>query len=393
MHYYYFLGELSPVFGKASFAGIAVWFFIILLVLAIGAALRALVKRKFSARTIIVLVVGALAFTGRRNIVLFALIASPFITEAATGLRLNLKQTTRNYISIVAGLAMLTFSYFPLSGSYYFKAAIPARWGLGVTSTMFPHKLPDFLNNIRFEGQILNSSDLGGFYLYHSYPGRVPFTDGRWEIYDPQSLSRAIRYLKHEVKWKDIVKEFQIKGILVTHYFKSGAETLLRALYHSDDFRLIYLDQAASFWIFEDRSNLLPDAINLNDPSSLPILDRAENGFILDKFFIALNKNELRLANLKNTLAFGFRKKWILEQIGLLQIETKRFNEALSTFSELLQMSPENPNALNELAFLYYHLGDIDRAKLYMEKLLKLFPDNKTYKKNYNRLIKLNKNK
>lgn len=76
------LGELSPTFGAAFRSSPAFWFYVILLLAAVLATVDAVRRRRLSlARTLAILALAAASMTGRRNVVLFATCAAPFIAE------------------------------------------------------------------------------------------------------------------------------------------------------------------------------------------------------------------------------------------------------------------------------------------------------------------------
>ena len=114
---------------------------------------------------------------------LFALVAAPFIGEHLfyNLSKFHLKPGMSKILKGMLLATLLGWSVYPLSGVYYLDMEIPGRTGLGVTSDFFPHELPDFIRQHDIKGQVYNTNRLGGFYLYHLYPDRIPFMDGRWE--------------------------------------------------------------------------------------------------------------------------------------------------------------------------------------------------------------------
>jgi hypothetical protein len=376
------LGELSTTFGDAARSGPAFWFFLVLLVLGGIAVVVQIACRKLSPRLLIVLGLGAAALTGRRNIVLFSIAAAPFIAEslAATAIgRLHLPKVAR----IAAAALFLGWAIYPLSGAYYIRMEIPARWGFGVTPSFFPHELPGFLDEIEFEGQVLNSNTFGGFYGYHGFPDRIPLTDGRWEIYDKIEIVRVLEGSRHASAWRDLVDEYGISGILLAHT-SPEATILLPSLRAARDWRLVYLDRAASFWLPDDGS-LFPPEIKL-DHGSLPDTPRFDDTLIMNSFLAGIGARELRAENLRRALEFGHRKRLILEQLGPLQIEIGHFDEAEATYQNLATENPRSAAPLNELAFLAYRRGDLQRARDLIRSAIDLEPENLEFRENLQRV-------
>lgn len=377
------LGELSATFGGKARSAPAFWFFLTLLTASAVLAIRALARRRVSPRLLILAGLAATALTGRRNIVLFALVAAPFLAEelAAWAGRLRYRP---GWVSGATALLLVVWGLYPLSGAYYLQMEIPARWGFGVTPSFFPHGLPAFLDRIGFEGRVINSNTLGGFYLYHGYPQRLPLTDGRWEVYDPEILERILTLSRsRHGGWQTLVDEYEIGGILLAHT-SPEARSLLPELRQTSGWRLVYLDRAASFWRPDGPGT--PPAVSLDDPASLPLLQRPDDGWILNAFLGGIGAREAQRINLERTLAFGWRRAELLEQLGPLQLAAGRIAAAQDSFEALLELDPENTGALNELAFLAYRRGDFNRAVLLLERAVELAPDDLRLRENLGRL-------
>lgn len=377
------LGELSATFGVAARSAPAFWFFLALLLASAVLAIRALARGRVSPRLLILAGLAATAATGRRNVVLFALVAAPFLAEELAGGAGRLRRLPRWALGATA-LLMVAWGLYPLSGAYYLRMEIPARWGFGMTPSFFPHGLPAFLDRIGFEGRVLNSNTLGGFYLYHGYPQRLPLTDGRWEVYDPEILERVLTLSRsRHGGWRTLVAEYEIGGILLAHT-SPEARALLPELRRAADWRLVYLDRAASFWLPERPG--APPTVNPDDPASLPSPERPDDGWILNAFLGRTGAREAQRINLERTLAFGWRRASLLEQLGPLQLATGRVAAAQITFEALLQLEPDNTDALNELAFLAYRRGDLDRAFTLLERAVELAPEDHRLRENLRRL-------
>jgi hypothetical protein len=377
------VGEMAGPFSKVARSSPAFWFYLVLLALAILAAGRSIVRRQLSGRLLILIALGAASLTARRNVVLLALVAAPFVTESLAPL-LPRRRGTRRALTLSAAVLMMVWAVFPLSGSFYSTMDIPARWGFGPTPSFFPHQLPPFLDEIGFEGRVLNSNTLGGFYMYHGYPRRLPLIDGRWEVYDPDDLAQLLPGSKDGAAWRKIVDRYEIRGILLGHT-SAEASAFLPRLRQAPDWRLVYYDHAASFWMPNDASS--PPAVDLHDPSTLPPIRRSDDGLILQAFLNTVGANDLSLSNLERTLRFGVDKKPLLEQLGKLQIQNHRFEAAQRTYEELLSVDPRSVPALNELAFLAYSRGDLQEALALMERLLEIEPDDPQFLENYRRLM------
>ncbi len=379
------VGELSPTFGAAARSGYAFWFFAVLLAGVVLTTIIRLVRRQVSLeRLLIVIGLAAAAMTGRRNIVLFALVAAPFTAEQLQTLMPERKRLVAPLCAVFS-LALLAWAWFPLSGAYYLKMEIPSRFGLGATSAFFPHNLSRFLDRTGFQGQVFNSNSLGGFYLYHGYPQRIPLTDGRWETYDQQTLNMINESSGNPLLWAKILEKYAIRGVLLQHT-SPEAVRLLPLLSKDNAWRLVYLDHAASFWMRNDTPRI-PDRIDLSAHGTLPSNPSSiHDCLILDNFLAKVEARELRIANLRRALSFGMATETLLEPLGQELLRAGRLQDAELTFERLQRLDPENKSALSELAFAAYNRGELTKAESLLRRALKSAPDDPDIKANYQRV-------
>lgn len=377
--------ELSPTFGEAARSAPAFWFYATILVLVVLTTVALSFRRHFSyARLIIIAGMLFASLSGRRNMALFALVSAPFLAENMRYLIPGRVKGSR-LIIVFMSFAMVSWAWYVISGNYYLMMQIPARFGFGATPSFFPHALPDFLKKIEFKGQVLNSNSLGGFYLYHSYPDRLPLTDGRWEIYDPKVFDSIDSALVNTLLWQKFISLYKIDGILLQHG-SNEAKTLLPKLRKDKNWRLVYYDYAASFWV---RSSLpgIPDAVHLSANAALPPNPaRIDDCHILYLFLRFMDSPELEIRNFQQALNFGQQAEMLLEKIGALQVKAGNSKGAEKTFQELISKYPHNTVAINELAFIASSQGDLKKAEQLLSRGLEMDPDNPDLKANYARV-------
>jgi hypothetical protein len=209
------LGELSPTFGEAARGSQAFWVYVVLIAAAIASGIAGVVRRRLSATCLVVAVLLAASLFGRRNIPLFAVVAAPFIAETSGPVLAGIFRL--RWIPRVAVVSILLWSLYPLSGRYYVDMELTGRTGVGASPSFFPHRLPAVLDELGFKGPVLNSNVLGGFYLYHGFPDRLPLTDGRWEVYDPDHLIQILRDSRSPGRWRGLVLRYGLTGVLLGH--------------------------------------------------------------------------------------------------------------------------------------------------------------------------------
>jgi len=370
------VNELSPTFGEAAMGASAFWFFVVLMGLMLASVAVGIRKLSISR----VLIVGALclaAFTGRRNIVLFALASAPFVAEHlfCKFSQLKLKPIMDKALKGVLLAVLLGWSAYPLSGAYYLDMEIPARSRLGVTPDFFPHGLPDFIREHNIQGQVYNTNRLGGFYLYHLYPDRVPFLDGRWEIYGEPFFMAKQTALSSYPAWQQWVAKYDVRSALL-HHTSSESRLLAPALYQDPNWSLVYYDFAASYFV---KNSALGSAqpIVFSSISGIPNEDvRPDSRFMLNAFYRNMGLKPLLLANLKQLLTTGLHKKNVLFEMAKINLDLNRLEQASTYYLQLLDLDVLHTEALSDLSFIYYQKQQFAQALIYSKKAVDSAPNN-----------------
>lgn len=370
------VNELSPTFGAAAMGASAFWFFLLLLV-ATAIAILINFRSLNLARLLIVCALCLAATTGRRNIVLFALVAAPFIAENLQPYlcRFNPKSWLQTAAASMLTVGMLLWSGYPLSGLYYLHMQIPARAGLGVTPDFFPHGLVGFIKQHDIKGQVYNTNRLGGFYLYHFFPDRLPFMDGRWEVYGDQFFQDKESALQDYPSWKHWVAQYGVTNVLL-HHTSPESRMLVPALYRDPEWSLVYYDFAASFFVRNDQRGTAQPIIFNSASQILQNAPRPDSRYMLSSFYRNLGLQQLLAENLKKSLTFGYHRKDTLKELAKVSMELGRYNQAEQYYLDLLQLDAEQIDALSDLAFLNYQRQDYRQALHYSQRAVDADPAN-----------------
>ncbi|MSP62486.1 MAG: tetratricopeptide repeat protein [Myxococcales bacterium] len=368
------LGELSPTFGAASRGGLAFPFFASLLVVVAIGSIHAIARRRLGRADVagLLALLGLLAasLTGRRNMVLFALVAIPM------GARLfpwpTWSRPGRFAFAAVGVVGMVATAAHALTGRYYLTMGIPARSGLGFTPSYYPHGLAPFLDRIDFRGNVLNSNALGGFYMFHNYPRRRPLTEGRWTAYDDQVVARLLAAPFGAVDFRWAVDAYRIEGLVLGHG-TDEAQSLLPVIARDPAWRLVYYDQAASFWIAAAHPKA-PPPLDLEAPLAFPMSDRVDDCIRLEVFFSLTGAVVSRIENLERATRFEWFRPIHLKRLGRLQVTLGRNGDAEGTYRRFLEERPEDVDALNTAAWLASLRGDTRRAEALLDLALRIRP-------------------
>lgn len=382
-HYMKAVNELSPTFGHAAMGASAFWFFLLLLLLFLVSVATNL-KKLSVPRFLITSALLIAALTGRRNIVLFALVAAPFIGEHLL-YRVEYSKFApwkENGLKISLLFVLLAWSIYPLSGAYYLDMQIPARVKLGVTPDFFPHDLPDFIRQNNIQGQVYNTSELGGFYMYHLYPDRMPFLDGRWEVYGDSFFDERATALTSYAAWKRWSTGYAIRSVLL-HHTSPESKMLAPALYQDNDWSLVYYDFAASYFV---RNDTLGTATPITFSDSSALLSghvRPDARLILSSFYRNMGLKSLLLNNLEQIASMGLHKRNTLLEMAKLNIELHNSSMAEHYLLSLLKLDNFDTESLSELSFIYYQQKQFATSLYYSERAVTSSPGNSDTRLNH----------
>jgi hypothetical protein len=373
------VGEMAPTFGEAARNQSASWFFL-LLVCVWGASWCAAMldrHREVSlARTLIGVGLLAAALTARRNIPLFALVAAPLVAEhlAICGRR-SWRVACALFSAVVLLVAAVAWN--PRSALQYLHE-LPGRVGVGVSPAYFPLGLPATLAQLHFSGPIFNSGSLGGFYLFHGYPARIPFYDGRMEAYQPAALESVQRTIHaasaNPALWEDFARRFGFAGVLLQH-LSPEAESLLQILPRDGSWQLVYLDGAASFWVRRDLPGMVPATPLAQLLAPAAAAADWEQAVLLDWFLQRIDAEpSLRLPLLLRVGQQNPRPE-LLAALGTLQVKTGQLAAGAATLDRLLAVQPHHREGLRARALAAFLTGDAAVAERLLQRAVALYPD------------------
>jgi len=134
------------------------------------------------------------------------------------------------------------------SDSYYIRNRLPERFGLGVSKTQYSKGAVDFIDHEGISGRGFNNYRLGGYLIWHHYPERPVFIDGRNLVYGPEFFVRYETSLFEMESWETLAGEYGMDYV-VLDYRDQGVRRLIRHLYRHRDWAWIYFDSKAVIFV------------------------------------------------------------------------------------------------------------------------------------------------
>lgn len=98
---------------------------------------------------------------------------------------------------------------------FYLVFNSPYQFGIGEAS-YFPNRIVRFTKEKNLQGNMINSYGFGGYLIWHLYPERKVFIDGRNEVYLPL-LEKLIASRADNRSWKKLLSEYHIEYALLNY--------------------------------------------------------------------------------------------------------------------------------------------------------------------------------
>jgi len=391
----YAMYELASPLGETSRHLIPFWFYLPIVaafLITLAAAARNRWQNLPFERIIIALAMLATSMTGMRNMPIFVIVAAPLTAELLS--LLDSAFIKRVCWSAVASIVAVTaFFWSPRPALNQLMTWTPYRFGIGLSTDYIPWGLPAFLDRMNFSGPIFNSQTLGGFYSYYGYNKRIPFYDYRLEDYDQNELLKVYKATFTAVAqpsgWKTLMRRYGFQGILLENGSTTETAGLLPLISSDPNWRLVYLDYAASFWIRADVDQASPaigSTTVMNLVAGMGNAVQAEN---LDSF---LEQSGL-YPEIREELLDKATGRWdnavLLTNAGIIKMRAGNYNEAEQLFKRLQSIKPDSRVTLATLAQIELIRGDTEAAEQYLRKALRHYPNDPDLRQNLNAVLKL----
>jgi len=316
------------------------------------------------------------------------------------------KWTTFLFIPIIF---YLTFDV--VTNGYYIRNRSNKRFGLGITEATYPIKAVDFVEANKIEGNVLNDSSIGSYFVFRMYPKQRAFIDGRLDWGKPYLAS-----FNQPFHFKKIVKEYNINYILLGHGWSPALGPFIRMLHKSKDWVLVYLDEIAVIFVKNvPRNKDIIERYKIDTPKmaaiKLPFKKFPLSHFHLANIFFTLGKYNLAekeykycievypsyfeaylnlayLYNISGNLGMAeemylktisIKPKLLNAYIGLgdIYVKSRDFEKAIWAYETAVKINKDNLLLHQTLALLYLQQKRYKKSLLEVEEMLRINPKNK----------------
>jgi tetratricopeptide (TPR) repeat protein len=335
-----------------------------------AAASFPLARRVDPARAVVVLVFGALALAAVRNIPPFAVAALPLVganLEAALAGRVRAgagRLLTGSAIAVTLALVVVTgFAGVRIAGQ-------PRRPALGVDERVFPVRAAELIKRAGAGGNVFNTMEFGGYFIWAWYPERRVFIDGRLDVYGEELFDTYLEVLWTGPRWRRILDSLGVDWLVVARPPDVGERTVRYigrqagldsgwALVQWDDVSLTYLRRSAQTRAFVESREFVE-----------------AKPYLLGTAASAAPDHPRLLAEVRRALEEAPQSMTARSLLGQALLANRQLDSAAAVFGGILARRPDNAPALQGLAMARLQAARVPEAIVLLERVVALEPDN-----------------
>ncbi|MEA3227138.1 MAG: tetratricopeptide repeat protein [Planctomycetota bacterium] len=257
----------------------------------------------------------------------------------------------------------------------------------GLSQRNFPHQAADFLVDNKVRGNFFNDFNSGAYLIGRTFPEVKVYIDGRTEVYG------ADFFKEHREIWQgdaalfdEAADRYRLTGAFLNSVYVPAPEKLIRHLYTSKAWILVYFDYDAAVFLRDlpgNRDMINRYAIDLSQwqVPEAPLLKIGTHKVIPYRYV----NRAYALYNM------GFPGKAEGEAVEALRIEPynakahkllgKIYNErgayarAFESLRKAKLLLPRDSKVRYQIALALFHMGEIKQAEEQCQRVLSLKPE------------------
>lgn len=336
-----------------------------------------------------------LALLARRNIAPFSFVSCFVILSNLKGF-FEEKPSLRNRIKLPLPFLLAFTLLFPLpfmTGTFYEHEKLGKRFGLGVSKHRYAIGVAEFIDSVGLEGNLFNANlDVGNYFIWHFYPRRKVFLDGRLEVYGASFYEGVFRYFGPPSRFPRLAEKYQVNFCVLSHISSMRSDDFLVWFHRSPDWVPVYLDELMILFVKNAPQNkeiIAQYAIPLKEDLPQPeddfplVTKRSFFTPLLDHYIPFIQKADLyaKFSLLKRAEAI-YRKVVIAlprtatvhYNLAVILRRQEKLKEAFKEYEEAIRLEPKNFLFRYSLGGFYFDLGLEDLAFQEFKKSARLAP-------------------
>ena len=320
---------------------------------------------------------GWLALGSHRNVALFALVAAAVTARNASALlaRRPLRPAFTAAASVAVAVALAVVSVDVARDRFFLRIGSSRETGFGTFDFYYPVGAVDWIARERPPGPIAHHMADGGYLIYRLWPSYQALSDGRLEIFGPESFARL--QITDPDSFRRLDDEFHFGSALV-HYSLTDARDLLWWLHLNSNWRLVQVDDTAALFVREGPETKRWPALQLDAPDLFaPFPDERSPSDRLRRqarvnFYAAMRRWapaltlwEESVARYPDTSGARMVQAWLLRENGFYAA-----SEAI--LRDELVVRPDDVELHTQIADLRWEAGDTLQARVFYDRALAL---------------------
>ena len=330
--------------------------------------------RKAEMRHILIFLGAFIAsYAAIRNMPIFIFVAMPLAVVNLNESELTKNINERKYY-IASMVIILAAVYFFTSNQYYVvtKQSAFRKTESKMMDLLTPSKACDFLENNNIKGRMFNSIDYGHYIAYRFYPEKRVFIDARTELYSYDFYQSHQRAQNYPGEWTGLQKRYDFDIAFLRHLF-SGTERLLKYLYNSREWALVYYDESSAVFLRdtpENKAAIKKFRIDFSNKKT----GKSDEALSVANFFEKIGEVKLAEQAYNKLLEANHRFLEPANNLAAIYINSGRFDQALEILDRFLQYYPETAELYCNKGIAYLRMGKKEEGLLMLEKAAKLNP-------------------
>jgi len=352
-------------------------------ILAVGSLLSFVlnVKRTDLSRLLVYLGFLYLSLLARRNIALFAFVATPAMVcnvnsfldsqKGAVVLKSRLVKNAQGIVVLSLILLMLWLITGVSSGKFYRTTRIPKEFGFGISGMFYPVGGCDFVLENPISGNIFNDMAIGGYLIWRLYPQKKVFVDGRLEVYSGDFYMSYQRLFQDHNFWKRTMDDYGVNCVILGHVILGTQGLMIQRLSQDKAWRVAYFDPTGIVFLRDSEENqeIIRKGMELSQ-SYKP--GYAREWRQLAELFRMLGWTQKAMTYYKKAAELDPQDITSRNNLGTLYLDEGMDEEALEVLKVAASLKPHLAEVYNNLGIAYSSLGDFNSAIRIYGKAMRL---------------------
>ena len=342
------------------------------------------------------LFIAVLALFASRNLALFGLVALVLISAGIRPAAVFLKDrlaifytqfvrlsgksvllifNREKYFLLLILVLIFFFGLFLISDYFGRHSFLKREFGLGLSTGSFDSF--QFFKEGGLTGPIFNNYDAGSALIFGLAGKEKVFVDNRPEAYSSAFFTETYLPIQNdEEQWKNNLDKYKFKTIYFSHTDSTpwGRAFLIKIL-QNQDWSLVYFDNY--FVILASKANTPKEILEKYTINSWIFRDKlralANNSDLKSQFYLAdlaqsFGANDLAEEIYRQIIITRPHNKKVILSLAYLYSASADRNslfKAINYFEQTLKAEKKTPGIYNQLALIYWQLGEYKQAEYY----------------------------